>query len=123
MKEVWICAHTIMFVLFASTTFAQSLPDDIAGKWTNASGNRTIEIYEENGLYYGKTIKDARHPGGNIVLQDLKFEPENKWIGKLYIPKKQQKYRCTISLLDLDNMRIEASNGFVSKWKTWKRIK
>ena len=123
MKEVLICARTIVFVLFASTTFAQSSPDDIAGKWTNAAGSRTIEIYKENDLYYGKTLSDGKHAGGKIVLRDFKFQSANKWKGKLYVPKKQQKFPCTISLTDIDNMVIEGSYGFASKSKEWRRVK
>lgn len=119
----WRLPLVVVFAFFLAPAIAQSSPDAITGTWKNASGSRTIEIYQERGLYYGKTIKDDKHSGGKVVIRDLKFEPDNKWIGKLISSKKQQEYSCTIFLLDLDKMRIEASNGLIAKSREWRRVK
>jgi len=62
----------ILLFLTSSQLFAQKA-NDILGKWTNEKQTRTIEIYENNDLYYGKVVwlKDSEKGKGNNRL-DIK---------------------------------------------------
>lgn len=111
----------IMHLAFGQPT---SAPDDITGKWMNDTGERTIEIYQENGLYFGKVVStiEGGVPEGTVILKDFQHQKNQSWEGKMYAPKRDQEFDSVISLKDKDTLTIKVSFGFMSKSKEWTRV-
>lgn len=108
---------TLLFIGFYSLTFAQNSGDDILGIWWNPEMTSRVEVYKENGLYYGKIIwlkadenEDGSTPRrdihnenerlrtrrvmGLIAMKELRWdEKQNEWDkGRLYDPRRGEEY-------------------------------
>lgn len=84
----------ILIYFGTNDVFAQS----ISGFWNTGRENTIIEINEENGKYVGK-IKSSDNEKvtiGKVILKDLKKQNE-KWIGKLFVVKRQEWYDVEIT--------------------------
>ena len=116
----------ISILLIASTfLFAQLFSGNIIGKWKNPTGEKIMEIYKQNDLYYGKIVECTDHevPLGTMILKGFKFvADENEWKGEIYLPKQGKSYPGTLTLKDEKTMLIEVSIGFMSRTKEWKRV-
>jgi uncharacterized protein (DUF2147 family) len=106
--------------------FAQSLPDRIIGKWKNPTGEKTMEIYKKNELFYGKIVEDADRelPLGLMILKDFKFVPDdNRWEGTVFVPKQTKDFTGKLSLKDKNTLVITVTSGFFSRSKEWSKVK
>jgi len=115
----------LMHSVLLSGLFARPVPNDIIGKWQNPTGEKIMEIYKQNELYYGKIIECSDHevPLGTIILKGFKFKSAgNKWEGIIYVPKQGKDFPGTLTLKDEKTLAIEASFGFMSRVKEWKRV-
>ena len=135
---------TITFLLFATISFSQS----ILGKWKSIDEETNkdesiIEIYQENGKFYGKIIqlldpkkrdaicleckgKNKNKPvKGLVIINGLKKDG-NEWSGgKVLDPKNGKEYKCYITLKDNDTMKLRGYIGFSVFGRTayWYRVK
>ena len=131
-------------ILFASTTFAQS----VLGKWKTiddetGQAKSIVEIYEANNKVYGKIIEifdvarkndlckecsgsDKDKPiQGMIILRGLSKDDDEYSGGKIIDPKNGKTYKCTISLESKDKLKIRGYIGFslIGRSQYWVRVK
>ena len=148
---------SLMFVLTGLFTFAffnsfaQSVKaDDIIGVWLNEDKDAHVEIYKENGKYFGKIIwllhpneDNATTPNlddknqdeslrsrpimGLKLLTDFVFDGDDEWEdGKIYDPKSGKTYSCYIEFYN-DNKSELKVRGFIGvsligKTTYWTRV-
>ena len=131
-------------ILFASTTFAQS----VLGKWKTiddetGQAKSIVEIYEANNKVYGKIIEifdvarkndlckecsgsDKDKPiQGMIILRGLSKDDDEYSGGIIIDPKNGKTYKCTISLESKDKLKIRGYIGFslIGRSQYWVRVK
>jgi len=107
----------LIFAFFALSSFlfnAQVKTTDIVGNYMIPSKDGAIQIYENNGKYFGKIIlnKDAskldlnnpnkemqtRKVLGLNILKDFTFDGNDTWEnGSIYDPKNGKTYSCKIT--------------------------
>ena len=133
----------LFFIFFSTLTFSQS----ILGKWKSIDeetkkDESIIEIYQENGRFYGKVIqlldpkkKDAvcenckgknknKPIKGLVIINGLKKDG-NEWSGgKVLDPKNGKEYKCFITLADNNTMKLRGYIGFSLFGRTayWYRV-
>lgn len=138
----------LLIVIFTSSeVIASNNPDDILGVWLNGSGKGHIQIYKQNGKYYGKIIwlrdpkdpegvlkVDKRNPKeelrtrpivGLVVLRDFKFEDDEWTGGKIYNPSDGKDYKSILKLQNPQTLSVRGYIGFsfIGKTDIWRRIK
>lgn len=144
--------YTLLFILASSACFGQVNANSIVGTWLNHEKNAHIEIYEENGKYYGKISKvftdklDTSKMDGKgqhlseeekknkmaeqsqkmintIILKDLQFS-KNEWKnGTLLIPKKDESLKSSVKLVeDKNSLAIKVKKGWFSKTIYWTKV-
>ena len=136
---------TLFITLLSITAYAGA--DDILGIWRNPTGNGHVEIFKENGKYYGrlvwlkKTIDtdgkpflDKNNPNkqhcnkpllGLIMLRDFLFN-NGEWTGgKVYNPDDGKEYKSYLKLKDEKTLSIRGFIGFswIGKTLTFQRVK
>lgn len=136
----------IFFLFFSSTAFSQN-KDQILGKWLNASGEAHIQIYPNNGKYFGKiswlkvpnesdgkpkidknnpNTSQAKNPIlGLVILKDFAFS-DGVWEGgTIYDPKTGKTYSCKISSQGPDKINVRGYVGFsmLGRTESWTRVK
>lgn len=119
MKRVFL---TLFLVFIASLIYAQK-STDIKGTWLSENKDGKIEVYEHNGLYFGKLVwlknefekdgktprTDVNNPNENlrnkplknmVILKNLKFD-KNEWSGgEIYDTKSGKTYNCKAKIDD-----------------------
>jgi len=118
----------------------------IVGFWNTDNDEALVQVFQKEGLYFGKVItlarpldhegnpKKDRHnrePGlrnrtlvGIHTLYDLKFDPaEQNWKGKVYIPSVGFSADVSITLKDKNTMYVRGYLGKLAKTQVWKRVK
>lgn len=134
----------IVILLFVSTSiFSQS----ILGKWKSIDEDTNkdesvIEIYQDNGLFYGKIIQLLDPQKKGIVCENCKGKNKNKPIeglviinglkrdgnewsgGKVLDPKNGKEYKCFITLKDNNTIKLRGYIGFSVFGRTayWYRV-
>jgi len=129
----------IIFSVTALTGFAQ---DQIVGRWTTSDGEASVEIYQEQGKFFGKIIwlkspcdengsplTDTENPDkskrntplvGAIILKDLKYK-NNKWEdGTIYDPEEGKTYKCS-AWLEKGKLKIRGYWGVFYQTEIWVR--
>ena len=143
--KTWIFLSFLLingFSVFASTT-----PDAILGTWSNKTNKGQIQIFKQNGKYYGKIIwlakpndqdgipkVDKNNPDkqvrakpllGLIMMRDFKFEDE-EWVdGKIYNPDDGKEYKAYMKLKDNQTLSVRGYVGFswIGKTETFMRVR
>ncbi|PKD42646.1 DUF2147 domain-containing protein [Rhodohalobacter barkolensis] len=130
-----------LFALLASQVTLGQSADQIAGIWITENEKAHVEIYKQSGQYFGKIIRvegiddttstaSSKDPNSNlnresvlgtILLSDVTYD-KGKWQGTLYIPKKDREVKCTLELVNEDELKITVSRFFRSSSKTWTRL-
>ena len=135
----------IVFMTLLSIA-AHAGADDILGIWRNPSGKGYVEIYKDNGRYYGKVVwlkkshdergqpyLDKKNPDkkscnkpllGLIMLRDFLFD-DGEWTGgKVYNPDDGKEYKSYIKLKDERTLFIRGFIGFswIGKTLTFQRV-
>lgn len=129
--------------------FAQKAkPDDVVGTWLTGEGTAKVQIYKENGKYFGKIVwlrepnneqgkpkVDSNNPEnklktqpilGLVNLKDFKYAGENVWEdGTIYDPKKGKTYSSIMTLTDPNTLDVRGYIGIslIGRSDTWKRQK
>ena len=130
--------------LISTVSFSQS----ILGKWKSIDektkkDESIIEIYQENGKFFGKIIqlldpkkKDAicleckginknKPVKGLVIIKGLKKDGDEWSGGKVLDPKNGKEYKCYITLKDNNTMKLRGFIGFSVFGRTayWYRVK
>ncbi|MDI1255966.1 MAG: DUF2147 domain-containing protein [Flavobacterium sp.] len=100
--------------------------DQIIGQWENPDKTRQVEIFKKGEMYYGKILalkdtKNVKVKKGDIVMFDIRFA-NNKWIGKIKVPAKDNTFDMEITMPTIDKLNIKASFGLFNKTRIWTRI-
>ena len=91
-----------LLICFINTLFAASNPDDIIGVWKDGQGKGQIQIFKQNGKYYGKIIW-LKKP------QDLNGKPK---VDKNN-PNPSLRNKPVLGLLMLKELNIMTTNGLM----------
>jgi uncharacterized protein (DUF2147 family) len=121
--------------------------DAIVGIWANSSNKAHINIYRQNGRYFGKIIwlkaptddkgmakvdknnpvKDFRTKPllGLLILRDFKYDDEEWKDGKIYNPEDGKEYKAFIKVKDARTLFVRGYIGFsfIGKTEIFHRIK
>ncbi len=134
----------ILMIMGLGSLLAQSP----VGLWKNiddetGEAKAEIEIYEQNGILYGKIVKLLKKeepeprctkcPGefkdkpieGLQIMWGLKKDGNAYKDGKILDPKKGSIYGCKIELVDANKLKVRGYLGFSALGRTqyWYRIK
>jgi uncharacterized protein (DUF2147 family) len=140
----------LLLFLLISTSFCSYPPtplaaDDVVGIWLNTTGKGKVQVYRENGKYFGKIVwlreplnekglpkKDAMNPEatlqtqplvGLVVLREFIFQ-ENEWIdGKVYDPENGKEYKCYLRMKDANTLLLRGYIGIslMGRTEIWSR--
>ncbi len=144
----------ITMVLMALLLVASFLPagyaadPSITGVWSlpilkgkdKGKERSHVEIFEKDGVYYGKIVKlttvsaDAlcttckkerkdKPLMGMLILWNLKKEAGRYVAGKIYDVEAGKEYKCSIVQSTPDRLKITASLLFLSESHYWTRVK
>lgn len=136
-----------LFLLFAYLcAFAQE-SDAIVGKWYTEDKGAKIEIFKQNGKFYGKIVwlKEPNRNGkpkmddfnpdaklktrpliGLQMLKDFVFDSKGKWkSGEIYDPKNGKTYSCKITMVSWDKLNVRGYIGIslIGRTSEWTRAK
>lgn len=127
------------FFIFFLLIFAYSIilkaekADDIVGQWYTENNESLVEIFKNNGKFYGRIIwlkepnrngkpkLDEKNPDdklkeqpiiGLLILKDFVFDGSNEWNdGKIYDPKSGKTYSCYIKFEAKNKLKIRGYIG------------
>ncbi len=102
--------------------------------------NFQVEIFEKDGVYFGKIVKLASLPEnalctkckkerkdkplmGMLILWGLKKEAGRYVEGKIYDVDAGKEYKCSITQIASDKLQVTASLLFLSESHYWTRVK
>jgi uncharacterized protein (DUF2147 family) len=136
-------SYSILFLFFGLTLQAQTL----TGKWKTiddetGEAKSIVEIYEYQGLYYGKIInllskddqgkrcekctgKDHNQPiEGLVILKGLKKNGDIFKGGQILDPKSGKTYKCEISFSNSNELKVRGYIGIslIGRSQVWKRV-
>ncbi len=141
-SSIFVFAVAMLFS--ANSAFAQSL----TGTWWNQEKSAHIEIYENNGVFFGKIVwlkepndeagkpkTDPLNPVaklrtrsrlGMVVLAGLKADGKDFWSGgTIYDPKSGKTYslQATLNKTGVLDLRGFLGISLIGKTQTWTRVK
>ena len=117
--------------------FAQAhKADDILGTWLNEEATGKIQLYKENGKYFGKLVwlkeptdkvsglprTDKENPDaklktapliGMVNMKNFSFDGKEEWSGgTIYDPKNGKTYKCYIEFESPTKLKVRGYVGF-----------
>lgn len=141
MKKAFNFLAAALFFLLTAQTQAQT----VVGKWKTIDDETKqpksiVEIYEQNGKYYGKIVKlflDAKaNPDpicdkceddrknkkivGMVIMTDMKKDGDEFSGGEICKPSNGKTYRCKM-WLEGGKLMVRGYIGFVYKTQEWLR--
>ncbi len=150
MKNAVILLCLMALALLPALAAAQSAgkADAILGTWFNEEKDAKIEVYKQNGKYFGKVIwlknpldaagnpkTDVENPDPELrkrprlglnVLTNLAFKKGVKYEkGKIYDPKSGKTYSCQAELAGNNKLKLRGYIGvsLVGRTSEWTRTK
>lgn len=113
------CLTLLLFSLILCT--ASVAQNKIIGKWKDADHpEKQIEVYLQNGKYYGKSINSKT---GFLVLKDLVWiEKENIYKGILTNPDNNSTYNISIAMIDDNKFKFKVGKFIFYKIFNFLRI-
>jgi uncharacterized protein (DUF2147 family) len=145
-KGVKFFSIFLLFLLPVSAVFAQQInKNSIIGQWKTDDSRAIIEIFENNGIYYGKIVwlknttdnkgnsrKDSKNPDkqkritsilGATILNNFVFQNNAFINGKIYDPDSGSSYNCKLWLDDNNTLKVRDYCGIFYKTFAWTRVK
>jgi uncharacterized protein (DUF2147 family) len=121
--------------------------EDVLGPWFNEEKDAKVEIYIENGKYFGKVVwlktpidpengkpkLDTKNPDeelqkrpvmGLLLVSDFDYEGEGLWEnGDIYDPKSGKTYSCYMKLESKDSLKVRGFIGvsWIGRTTYWTR--
>ncbi len=142
MKTVFLLA-----IFFVATSFASLNADAIVGVWKNGTGKGHIQIFKQDGKYYGKIVwlkdnkdtegkpkvdrkntdpqKRSRPIIGMVMMRDFKYN-DGEWTnGRIYNPSDGKEYKAYMKLNENNTLAVRGYMGIslLGKTDTWTRVK
>ena len=136
---------SVFFTAFVSLSLLVT-GQSIVGKWKTIDDNTNkprsvVEIYENEGKYYGKVLKTYPKPGedpdpicyecedhrkgqkiiGMEIISDLKFDEKNEIFhkGEILDPENGNIYDCRLWLDDDGSLKVRGYLLFFYRTQTW----
>ena len=118
----------VLALSFTTAVSAQkgSGPDAVLGQYWTPAKNAKIQIYKQNGLYYGKTVwtersgLDTLNPDprkrsesllGLVFLTDFEYDDGKYVDGEIYDPQTGNIYSCKMWLQDNGDLKARGYIG------------
>ena len=132
-KASFTWKNTLLLLLLFSVIgiLGANAQSGIIGKWKDEKKGAVIEIYEENGLYFGKVIsaddpkkneKIEAH-GNVVILKNFKKESETAFCcGTIFQPKEKRTLSGTLKLKNENTLKVIGKYGMLSGSSTWKKL-
>ena len=119
-----------------SVTAQTHKADDILGTWLNEEATGKIQLYKENGKYFGKIVwlketndketgkprTDKENPDvklksapllGIVNMKNFSFDGQEEWSGgTIYDPKNGKTYKCNIKFETPNKLKVRGYIGF-----------
>ena len=144
MKKLGLLIFTLLFSVLKIS--AQGNADAIVGVWLSDNERLKVEIYNNNGVYFGKILwlyekidpetgkpkldkenpdpkKRSRPLIGLQVLKDFKFKDGFWQDGYVYNSQNGKTYACEIWLDGKDVLILRGYWGLVYHTERWTRVK
>jgi len=141
-------AIILLLTLFTVTSFnATNNADAIIGVWKNGTGKGHIQIYKNNGKYYGKIVwlRDALDAAGKpktdhknadpdkrskpliglVMLKDFEYD-DGEWNGgHIYNPSDGKEYKAYMKMDDFKTLNVRGYVGvsLFGKTDVWTRVR
>lgn len=100
---------------------------DIAGVWLTEKDESKIEIYRQNGEYFGKIIwiRDPKKQKavGVLTLKNFVMQEDETYEGSVYAPHLDKNVKGVITVRGEEEIEIRGYLGFFSGKQVWKRVK
>ena len=125
----------LFFLMLSFSIFGiQQLPaqSSIEGKWKESQKGGIIEIYEEDGQYFGQLIGSENQEETEkiqareekiIILRNFEKKNDTKFCcGKIFQPKTKRTLNGTLTLVDENTLKVKGKMGIMSGTTTWTRI-
>lgn len=147
MRKVFVFIVGV-FMLFAFSGLSQAADPTLAGVWSTpilkgkdkGKERSHVEIYEKDGVYYGKIVKLSTVPEnalctkckkerkdkplmGMLILWGLKKEAGRYVDGKVLDVEDGKEYKCSVVLMSPEKLKVTASFLFISESHYWTRVK
>jgi uncharacterized protein (DUF2147 family) len=140
-----------MTLALATAMGAYAEADDVLGEWYTAGERSKVEIYKQDGKYFGKLVwlgeptypegdpeaGKARHDRQNpdaskqndpilglVFMHNFEYD-EGEWTGgKIYDPETGKTYKCKMTLADPNTLDVRGYMGIAAfgRTETWKRV-
>lgn len=138
----------LVIVLFLGVQVSAQSPkaDDILGHWFNEEKDAKVEIYQENGKYYGKVVwlEEPNEPDtglpklddensdeelqnrpvmGLLLMTDFVFDDDEWEDGEIYDPKSGNTYSCFMKFDSKDVLKVRGFIGisWIGRTTYWTR--
>jgi uncharacterized protein (DUF2147 family) len=148
MKNIALYLSVIFMAGFGLNLAAQTFKtDDILGIWFNEEKDAKVEIFKENGKYYGKVVwlKEPNEPDTGLpklddensdeelqkrpimglqLMSDFVFDGDDVWDdGEIYDPKNGSTYSCYMKLESQDKLKVRGYIGIslIGRTTYWTR--
>lgn len=148
MKATQFILTFIISTFFISQGFSQTRKaSDILGVWFNEEKDAKVEIYEENGKYFGKVIwleepirpetgkpklddknsdeeLQKRPIMGLLLVWDFVFDGDDEWEdGNIYDPKSGKTYSCYMRFESETTLKVRGYIGIslIGRTTYWTR--
>ncbi len=147
MKKTFVFVIAVS-VLLAFSGLSQAADSSITGVWSlpilkgkdKGKERSNVEIYEKDGVYYGKIVKLTTVPAdtlctkckkdkqdkpllGMVILRDLKKEAGQYVGGKILEVEEGTEYKCSIVQVNQDKLKLTACLMFLCESHYWTRVK
>ena len=140
-------AFFFLILLAGAGLYSQEKGDQIIGNWITENGEGIVEVYKENGRYFGKLVwlskpndeegnprLDAKNSQnglrtrgliGILILNSFVYNSDERtWAnGKVYDPNMGHTADGVLTLQSKDVLKVKGYVGFkwISKSQIWKR--
>ena len=126
-----IVAVVAVFSLAFLTKSTTSSSNEIEGNWKFRDNGAVVQIYEENGLYFGKLIEAGneedrqrlKEHGEIILMRNFEIDGPNSYCcGTLFAPKMNKTLSASLILEGSNKLRIDAEYGIFTGSRILDRI-
>jgi uncharacterized protein (DUF2147 family) len=100
---------------------------DITGVWLTEKNESKIEIYQQNGEYFGKVIwiKDPKKQKevGSLILKNFAVQEDKTCKGSIFAPQLNKDLKGVITVKSENEIEVRGYLAFFSGKQFWKRVK